>query len=102
MPPASSTGSYQSVTASPHSAANASTVAPYGSMPPRMSMRPGMPSARSSAIAATAWFQRLSGLKRPILNARHGDPAAAWIARAAVPSTGASALSGMPLGITTG
>ena len=67
-----------------------------------MSIRAGTPSDRSSAIAATAWFQRLSGLKRPILKVRHGVPAAARIARAAGTSTGASALSGMPLGMTTG
>ena len=102
MPPASSTGSCQSVTASPHSAANERTVPPYGSMPPRMSIRAGSPSARTSAMAAIACVQRLSGLKRPILNARHGVPAAARIAFAADMSTGASAPSGIPLGMTTG
>ena len=102
MPPASSTGSCQSVTTSPRSAANKSTVPPYGSMPPRMSIRAGRPSERTSASAATACVQRLSGLKRPILNARHGVPAAALIAFAADMSTGASAPSGIPLGMTTG
>ena len=71
-------------------------------MPPRISSRAAIPSARSSAIASIACIQRLSGVKRPILKARQGVPAACRIAAAARGSGRTSALSGMPLGITTG
>ena len=53
-------------------------------------------------MASTAWSQRLSGVKRPILKARTSQSAAARTSAAAAASTGCSAEAGMPLGITSG
>src|SRR5207248_101568 len=50
-------------------------------MPPRIRSRAGTPWALRLAIAATAWCQRLSGLKRPILKSSVAVPAAARMAR---------------------
>ena len=78
------------------------TSAPCGSRPPRISSFTVRPRRLSSAAAATAISQRLSGSKRPILNQKCSAPAAdltsvtAWVSGSPIESRG------MPLGITIG